>query len=104
MNEGSVTINGSTIESNGGGFNGGGILNQATGTLILTNSIIVSNSAHDGGGILNFGTATITHSSITNNTAQGGGGIQNQGTATIQKSTISFNGVDIGGGILTAAR
>src|SRR6266481_6036330 len=94
LNEGSLTINSSTIESNGGGLEGGGIFNQTTGTLILTNSIVVRNGAHDGGGILNFGTATITHSSVIDNSAAGGGGIQNQGTATIQNSTLSVNGAD----------
>jgi len=54
-----------------------------TGTLNLTNSFVIRNHAHDGGGISNFGTAIITHSSIIDNSAQNtnGGGIENNGTA-----------------------
>ena len=99
MNEGSLIIDRCIIEDNGFGLEGGGILNETTGTLNLTNSIVLRNDAHDGGGILNFGTAIITHSSIIDNSAEGGGGIENFGTATIQNSTISENGAHSGGGI-----
>jgi hypothetical protein len=100
LNAGSLTINRSIIESSGVGFEGGGILNG--GTLNLTDSFVIRNSAHDGAGILNSGTAIITHSSIIDNGAIGGGGFQNQnhGTATIQNSAISDNSADGGGGIL----
>jgi hypothetical protein len=98
LNEGSLTINRSTIESSGS--DGGGINNS--GTLNLTNSFVIRNLAQEGGGISNSGTAIVTHSSIIENHAIDGGGILNffAGTATIQNSAISTNRADGGGGIL----
>jgi hypothetical protein len=53
------------------GGDGGGIDN-AGGTLTVTNSTVAGNSASQGGGISNNGTLTITNSTIASNT---GGGI-----------------------------
>ncbi len=102
LNEGSLTINRSTIRTNGLGPDGGGIYNRTTGTLNLSHSIVIRNNAHDGAGIFNGGTAIATHSSIIENGAVGGGAFENDGTATatIQNSTISANSADTGGGIL----
>jgi hypothetical protein len=107
LNAGNLSINSSIIESNDAGpGDAGGIFNQTTGTLNLTNSIVIRNHAETAGGIFNSGIATITHSSIIDNDAAGGGGIENTGienivtaTMTIQNSTISLNTADFGGGI-----
>ena len=84
---------------------GGGIYNNISSTLTLTNSTITGNSATlDGGGIYNNGTATVTNSTFSGNSSSHiGGGIYNNsiGTMTLTNTTItgnSTNGGD-GGGI-----
>lgn len=104
-NEGTLTLNKSTVSgslaTNGGG---GGILNDQ-GTLTLNKTTISGNTLNsgDGGGILNKdGAVTITDSVISGNTAtNGGGGIYNNdgGTLTVRGSTISGNNADWGGGL-----
>ena len=85
----------------GSSGNGGGIANF--GTLTVTNSTILGNSADSryGGGIYSHrGTLTVTNSIISNNSAQYGGGIYNfQGTVAITASVINDNSVLSGGGI-----
>ncbi|GAX40857.1 Na-Ca exchanger/integrin-beta4 [Tolypothrix sp. NIES-4075] len=87
---------------------GGGIYND--GTLTLTNSTIIGNSASGtglyvsdidglGGGIYNEGTLTVINSTISGNSADYtgngvggyGGGIYNEGSLTVTNSTISDN-------------
>jgi len=85
---------------------GGGIFNN--GTLTINNSTVHGNSAAGstpgiGGGIDNGGTLTINNSTITANVAAYGGGIYNSGTGAVNNSTISGNGVgsvfgDVAGG------
>jgi hypothetical protein len=77
-----------------------------TGSLTLTTGVAFTNgkSAHDGGGILNFGAVTLTGSSLSGNTATGnGGGLANAGTApaaTFTRSPVSGNtALGNGGGI-----
>ena len=99
-NEGTVTINNSTISDNtvdGGG--GGGISNL--GTAFIFNSIISGNSGGFGGGIYNEGIITVSNSTIISNTAVAGGGFNNSsfGTAIINNSTINNNSANRGGGI-----
>ncbi|MBN1910184.1 MAG: right-handed parallel beta-helix repeat-containing protein [Pirellulales bacterium] len=81
------------------GVVGGGIYNA--GTLTLTNSIVLGNSAaFGGGGIYNAGVLTLTNSEISDNlTAEIGGGIWNEsGTLSITNSTVSKNIADNDGG------
>jgi hypothetical protein len=110
-----VSISGITI-SNGNPVSavedfGGGIEN-AGGTLTITNSTISGNTAQFGGGISsNSGSVTVTNSTISGNTAEfDGGGIYNIfGPLTVTNSTISDNtaccsfGNGEGGGIFTGA-
>ncbi len=88
----SVTISEMTITGGNPGSNhsGGGILNNNTAILSLTNVTVSGNTAATafGGGILNAGTATLTHVTIAGNT---GGGIRNVGPATLTNVTISGN-------------
>lgn len=65
---------------NGRADNGGGIYNW--GTLILQNSTVSGNSAHEG----EAGSG-------------GGGGIYNGGTLTVENSTVSGNSAAVGGGM-----
>ncbi len=102
-----VAISGLTITGGLGGrvtfgtltrILGGGIAN--TGTLTVTNSTIVGNSAADfGGGINNLGTLTVTNSTISGNDAAVGGGISNGGRLTVTNSTIVGNSASFGGAI-----
>ena len=88
---------------------GGGVFING-GTLALTNSTILGNSAWGiigggGGGICNLGgTVAIANSVLVgNSTDGGGGGIWNNGTLTIANSTLSGNAAAFnGGGIIDA--
>ncbi len=126
-NQGSLTLNGTTVQNNITDDWGGGILNA--GSLTLKGATISDNQAKDGGGIYNVGnittapngpvltvlnnqasasgggiyntgSATLTKANFKNNTAQGndGGGIWNNGSLTIQKSTFTNNQAPAGDG------
>ena len=111
--QGTLTLNNSTITNNFGVYGlAGGISNA--GTLTINNSVISNNISDDdfsgaygakGGGIGNGGTLTINNSTISGNqaisccTATTGGGIYNGGTATIKNSTIANNQAYQGSGI-----
>ena len=79
-----------------GGFttgNGGGINNA--GTLTVSNCTLDANYAQLGGGIYNAGTGTlaVSNTNLINNSAfnngSNGGGIYNAGTLTVDNSTLS---------------
>ncbi|WP_102126511.1 PxKF domain-containing protein [Deinococcus planocerae] len=110
-----VAVSGVTIT---GGYakneNGGGINVLTGGTLTLTNSVLSTNLASNGGGLYNGGTATVTGSTLSGNgrfsngASYGeGGGIANAGTLTVTNSTLSGNqgyngaGIDNRGGAVT---
>ncbi len=93
------------IIKNGRAQFGGGINNS--GTLAISDSIIIKNKAHSvgcGGGVYNTGTLLVRRSTIIQNSAvvAGGGGICNVsgGTVTINNSTLSGNYAQGGGGII----
>ncbi len=110
-----ATISGVTItkgRTSTTDFNGGGIRND--GTLTVVNSTISGNttggggvggSGGAGGGISSGGTLTVTGSTFSGNTGgRGGGGIYNESTLVLGNDTISGNtttGVSAGGGILS---
>jgi len=106
---GPTTIAGLTI-SDGGGANGGGVLNGST--LTLDNCLITGNQVTlftgNGGGIDSMANLTVNNCTISNNHAANGGGIYAAGnsTTTITGSTISGNstdGVSASGGGIDAA-
>jgi hypothetical protein len=82
-------------------FNGGGLFNGGTVTLVHVN--VVGNNAFrgNGGGIYNAGTIVLeSQSVVSGNFSRRGGGIYNAGTATVRGSSIvTGNGADEGGGI-----
>jgi Bacterial Ig-like domain (group 3) len=102
LNEGTLSVQDSTIANNEGQY-GGGIGNGLFGTLSVVDSTIVGNAAPDGGGIDNYGSAIVDDSTISGNSASGGqgGGIFNPGgTMIVEASTITGNSaVDGGGGV-----
>ncbi|MBI3422190.1 MAG: putative Ig domain-containing protein [Acidobacteria bacterium] len=103
---GDVTLAGLTM-SNGQATpdrNGGGVLNEGTGTVTVTRSTLSGNSAdYGGGGIANFstGAVTVTYSTLSGNSATSvGGGIYNAnlGTITVVNSTLTGNTSTVNGG------
>ena len=128
FNQGTLTLNNSTIKDNtagnptNGGGTGAGIWNYANATLTLNGSTVSGNSAvgnlsyapSRGGGIANDGTLTLTNSTVSGNSASDGygGGISNSpaGTLTLTNSTVSGNsspgtggsgGLDNSGALIT---
>ena len=107
-NYGTMTISGGTVSKNNNrNASGGGIQNDDSGTLTICAGAIVSDntrSSHGGGVFNNYGTVTITGSSLLRNTASQGGGIFSQGgTLTINGGSIlSGNTAYQGGGIYMA--
>ncbi|MBV9411979.1 MAG: hypothetical protein JO148_10300 [Acidimicrobiia bacterium] len=104
-----ANISSSTIDHNGGGTDGGGILNETLGQFTLLNSFVTKNRALTGGGIDNDVTSTFTvkGSHINNNNApQGGnqgGGFFNAATAAITSTEVLGNTSSQGGGVYNAA-
>lgn len=97
---GAATVSDSTITW-GLAVMGGGILND--GTLTISGSTLAANTAQDGGGgMQNNRTLTLTNSTISGNTASNGGGIRSGGTATVTNSTLTGNSAIQVGGILSS--
>jgi hypothetical protein len=100
---GTLTLIASVLRDNAAGVYGGGISNEPECVLIIRNSTLSNDSAHDGGGIGNRGgMLTIIDSTLSDNSASAdGGGIWNfgGGTGTILRSTLSGNRTFDGGGI-----
>jgi hypothetical protein len=102
-NAGELHLTSVTVQQNTA-IDGGGIYNEATGTLFVNDSTLSGNHAAlgSGGALYNSGTASIDHSSIVQNTATGGGGgILNKGILFVSFSTVAGNagGNGVGGGI-----
>ena len=79
---------------------------QGTNVNIAGIAVEYGSSATDGGGIQNYGTLTVSKSSLLGNSANGsGGGIANEtigehgGTVTVNDSILSNNSAGCGGGI-----
>jgi predicted outer membrane repeat protein len=87
-------VTGSSLTGNAA-TDGGGIFNDASGTLDVHGSTFSGNTASDSGGALyNAGTATAQQSTLSGNSAgSDGGGIFNaaSGTLTIDDSVVLNN-------------
>jgi predicted outer membrane repeat protein len=96
---GILTITGTTIEDNTGGY--GGVQNTA-GQLAITGGVIQNNHANSGGGgiaVVSGGPITITGAQILNNTAATlGGGIWAQAAVSIDLASITGNTAGTSGG------
>lgn len=79
---------------------GGGIENDDTSQITLSDSFISSNQAtYLGGGVFTSGTAIITRTSIQSNSALTGGGVEiTDGTVAVGSAVISGNISTFGGG------
>jgi len=78
----------------------GGEEGGATYSLALSNIVIASNYAGDGGGLYNAAVSTLTTSAITGNRGNAnGGGIYNDAPMTAIDSTVSGNSGEGGGGV-----
>jgi hypothetical protein len=101
-NDGTITINNSTLRDNRGEFAAGGILNgfSNSASLTVSNSTLSGNTTQlHGGGINNGGQAVITNSTLNGNSGMNGGAIVNRlGTLEI-KNTVLNRG-DVGPNIL----
>lgn len=99
----SVSLSGLTLYNGWLQSDGGGIYNE--GTLTINHSTLFQNYAFNGrgGAIFNLGTLTINHSIVSTNGSLygGGGGIYSEGMVTINNSTFIGNEASFaeGGGI-----
>ena len=79
--QGTVTINGGTVNGNTGA-KGGGLFNTGRGTIGITSGSITGNSATKGGGLYNYqGTTTLNGGTVNGNSGASGGGLFNTGAA-----------------------
>ncbi|MCL4256298.1 MAG: hypothetical protein KJ043_21250, partial [Anaerolineae bacterium] len=100
----SLTLNGFILQ-NGNSLNDfGGAIYNYNGTLTISNSTFMGNSADFGGGaITNFGTLTISNSTFTGNLAENDGGAIFNGyenTLTITDSSFTDNSANESGGAI----
>ncbi len=102
LSSGLVSFSGLTIANGRATMDvGGGIYNQSSANVNVSESTITNNVAVLGGGIANSstGTFTVTNSTISNNTAGTAGGCYNGlGTLNIISSTLNNNTAGPGGG------
>jgi len=102
LNEGTLMLTGSTITGNTAN-RGGGVANQSTGTLTVTNCTVSENTGGAfAGGLRNVGLAEVFDTTVSNNTAtQNSGGVANRpgATMTLIRTTVEGNiaGVTSGG-------
>ncbi len=103
-NDGTATVEFSTLDNNSAALSGGGILN--TNTLTINNSTLSANRktggiSGGGGGLANInGTVTIDNSTFSGNSSNSGGGgiFNNSGTIDLTSVTIANNSASIGPG------
>ncbi|GAB4279770.1 MAG: hypothetical protein Kow0056_13380 [Coriobacteriia bacterium] len=102
-----ATVECSTITSNTGSVNGGGVHVWGPADVTVKSSTIESNTAVNGGGLYMYGsvpaTLTIEDCTVANNTTAGGtgGGIQSGGGESeliVRRTRIEGNVAELGGG------
>jgi hypothetical protein len=97
-NDGTITINNSTLSDNRGEFAAGAILNGfSTGaSLTVSNSTLSGNTTQlHGGGIFNGGQAVITNSTLSDNSGMTAGAIVNR-LGTLEMTNTVLNRGDLG--------
>lgn len=98
---GVTTLNHVTVTRNEAGDEGGGLFNSSIGSLVVSQSTIISNTGEDsGGGIAVSGPTTLTGVTIRGNSAvvDGGGIFNDDDTAALTNVTISGNTAEGNGG------
>ncbi|BCW92568.1 MAG: hypothetical protein KatS3mg007_0462 [Thermoanaerobaculum sp.] len=102
---GTLNLSNSIVLNNSAANSGGGIYNLMDGTVRVTGSTFSANSAANGGGILNGdGSLYVTNSTFAGNTATNyGGGIRSDSWLNVTNSTLSNNAATSGGGIYVTA-
>ena len=99
FNNGSLQLSDSMVIGNSANHEGGGISNHSGATMTVTNSTISGNQGYFGGGINNYGNLVLIKSTISDNSANAdGGGISNLKNLTITETTISGNTASLSGG------
>jgi len=102
LNRGTLWITGGTISHNASTYEGamnvidGGGIAQISGTLIMTGTLVYSNTSYVGGGLSIYGGVTrLTGITVTQNTADmAGGGLSNiGGSVSVIDSSIDHNTV-----------
>jgi CSLREA domain-containing protein len=94
---GTLSVSGSTFDSNRAGGADGGAISSGYGSLIVSSSMLDGNYACYGGGIEMFtngtsGTHLVTQTTISDNRAcDVGGGLDVSGSATVTQSTLTGN-------------
>ncbi len=107
-NNGTLTIQNSTISRNRSDTFGGGIANDPSGTLIVRDSAILDNTANRGAGVAQIagGSVTLSRCLIAgNSSALEGGGVfaESQGSASnvlIETCTLTNNSATVFGGAI----
>jgi predicted outer membrane repeat protein len=109
VNNGSLNLSGVTLrggsqtntDTSNDESRGGAIYVRSGSTLVLSQSVIESSSAQNGGAIYVAGTATLTDVELRNNTARNdGGALFDAGSTTLSRVTVAQNlALHNGGGI-----
>ena len=93
---GQIDIRNSNLSNNKSSVGGGGALAFSDGSVIVSNSTLIGNSAEAAGGIAIFGgTATLTHLTLAKNSASLAGAgitIDDQATVNLRNSIIALSG------------
>ena len=110
-NSSTVLVSNSTLGSNSGSVDGGGIYNGSGSTEVSNSTFIGNTAGNNGGGIFNGklainpsgiynGIVTVSNTTISGNSAgNNGGGISNSKTLTLVFSTLKLNQALSGGGV-----
>jgi predicted outer membrane repeat protein len=93
-----LTLSGSVLSGNSSSNQGGAI--RSSGTLVITGSQFLTNTAYAGGAVYNYGSATFTDSELTGNIANDDGGaiLISSGSVTLTGTLLSANDADDQGG------
>jgi hypothetical protein len=100
-NDGMATITGTYLYNNSAALDGGGMVNDLQGTLVVATSTLAGNSSQVAGGIYSDGTAKITGTTLRGNECTMiGGGICNGGALQLSGDTLVDNVAGNGGGAI----
>jgi len=97
-----ASISNTLIFSNTASDGGGGLFINTGGRISFTNSALIANlAAQDGGGIYNSGVISVSNTTVSGNSATGGrgGGIANFDLVNLVNATVSDNSSSNGAGL-----